>query len=325
MPIAHAAIEAPRFKGRRLRAMLWLSAAMARLGVAPTPAAALRKPANWRHSIKPAAWMTYPLPSGVTIEYSSIPGREGALPVKHFIPGQVRADRPAVLFIHGGGWCSGSYDSLDYLCANVGAALGVRVLGIDYRLAPEHPYPAALHDCQDALRWMSAHHGQLGSAHARVAVMGDSAGGNLTAALCLLARGQTPAITAQVLIYPALDATLQSPSMGFSVGGLTSKDLACVLEAYMAGADPHDPLVSPLLAPELAGLPPTLILTADGDHLRDDGVRYTARLSEAGVAVRHVNYAGMPHGFFSLARLCACAPEALDEVIRFLATEASRA
>jgi acetyl esterase len=242
------------------------------------------------------------------MQREAIDTADGPLDLKWFRKEALQA--PSILFIHGGGWVVGGVDSLDYLCANLCDRLNVGVVAVDYRLAPDHRFPSALEDCYAALVWLAAR------ARGPVLVVGDSAGGNLAGALCLLARERGgPAIAHQTLIYPALDATLESPSMALQQPGMNLADLAVALRLYIADHDPRDPLVSPIHARDHRGLPPAFIVTADCDLLRDDGARYAECLRAAGVAVRYVNYPDMPHGFLSQPKLCAGAPGALQDII----------
>ena len=258
--------------------------------------------------MKPASWMTYAPPASVQTKRESIATPDGPLELKWFRKDALQA--PSILFIHGGGWVVGGVDSLDYLCANLCDRLDVGVVAVDYRLAPDHRFPAGLEDCYAALAWMTAR------ARGPVAVVGDSAGGNLAGAVCLLARERGgPAVAHQTLIYPSLDATLESPSMAFRLPGMNLDDMAATLQHYLGDHDRRDPLVSPIHATDHRGLPPAFIVTADCDLLRDDGARYAECLRAAGVAVRYVNYPDMPHGFLSVPKLCSRAPGALEDIV----------
>jgi acetyl esterase len=230
--------------------------------------------------------------------------------VKRFVPRKADARTQQVLFIHGGGWTVGGVDALDYLCTNLCDGLNAVVTAVGYRLAPEHPFPAGLEDCEDAFDILAGQGLPL-------VIAGDSAGGNLTAALCLRKRGHA-AIRRQVLIYPALDLTLASPSLDPPRHGYSKRDFAKVVEAYLGSTAATDPFVSPLCAPDLRGLPPAIVVTADADPLRDDGIRYAERLREAGVPVRFENYVGMPHAFLSIASLCPAAPVCIDMLLQEL-------
>jgi len=297
----------PNF-GWKLRLLLRVQSWLQRLRVLPTADTYAQWPVARRKALKPAAWMTYPPPSSVQTKREAIATADGPLELKLFSKAGLHA--PRILFIHGGGWMLGGVDSLDYLCANLCDRLNVGVVAVDYRLAPEHRFPAALEDCYAALTWVAAR------APGPVVVVGDSAGGNLAAALCLLARDRGgPAIAHQTLIYPALDATMESPSMALQQPGMSRADAATVLQLYIGDHDPRDPLVSPIHAPDHRGLPPSFIVTADHDLLRDDGPRYAECLRAAGVPVRYVNYPDMPHGFLSQPKLCAGAPGALADIV----------
>lgn len=303
----------------RPRLMLGLSRALTKAGLLPTHEKAFRLPLAKRKAVQPARWMTGPMPSGVRTADREITGRGGPLLLRIYEPSAATGPRPLVLYMHGGGWVTGGLESVNHACAHLAAAAGAAVVSVDYRLAPESPYPAALDDSYDALCWVSDHAAEIHADAARIAVMGDSAGGNLAAALCLLARRRGgPSIAHQVLIYPGLDLTLTSQSMSLKGSDVGRETLEAVVRYYLGGADPRDPLVSPLFEPDLAGLPPALIITADFDVVRDDGRRYARRLAEAGVPVRYTNYVRTPHGFFYLPRLCRYAPQALAEIAQEL-------
>ncbi|HSW14455.1 MAG TPA: alpha/beta hydrolase [Solimonas sp.] len=292
----------------KLRWALRLMSLLARLGVLPTPEAVARWPAARRKALKSFGWMTYPSPTSVQTARETIASADGPLELKWFRTTATQA--PAILFIHGGGWVVGGVDSLDYLCANLCDRLGVAVVAVDYRLAPDHRFPAALEDCYDALSWIAAR------STGPVLVIGDSAGGNLAGALCLLARDRGgPAIAHQTLVYPSLDAAMESPSMSQPHPGMARADMALALQHYLGDHDRYDPLASPIHARDHRGLPPAFIVTAEHDLLRDDGPRYADCLRNAGVAVRYVNYPDMPHGFLSQPKLCPGAPGALADIV----------
>lgn len=299
----------PTVDGWRLRWLLKLTHLMTVLRLPGTNGRAFEMPMEQRVALKPAPWMLLPMPD-VTIERGTIVGRSGEIPVKRFLPRQSTAESPRILFIHGGGWAVGGVDALDYLCTNLCEALNAEVTAVGYRLAPEHPFPAGLDDCEDAVL-------ALAKDRSPIAVVGDSAGGNLTAAVCLRLRG-SGAIRKQVLIYPALDLTMQSPSLKPDRDGFTWRDMQRIIDAYRGAAQADEPMISPLLAPDLSGLPPALIVTANADPLRDDGLRYAQRLTEAGVPVRLENYLGMPHAFLSIASLCPAAPDAVRTIVEEL-------
>ena len=293
----------------RWRVLVGATTWLRKAGLVPGYEAATRWPVAKRKSVVPAPWMTFPPPATVQIARETIPSKGGPLELRWFR--KAAGQSPSILFIHGGGWVMGGADALDYLCANLCDRLNVGVVSVDYRLAPEHPYPAALEDCYDALTWVAAR------APGPVAVIGDSAGGNLCAALCLLARDRGgPAVAHQTIIYPSLDATLASPSM-ITHGnyGATREDLAMALQLYLGNHDRRDPLVSPIHAPDHRGLPPAFILTADCDLLRDDGPRYAECLRAAGVPVRYKNYLDAAHAFLSHPKLGYAGAESLQDIV----------
>lgn len=215
-------------------------------------------------------------------------------------PGEVG---PLLLFFHGGGWVICDLDTHDTVCRSLAAGTGATVLSVDYRRAPEDPFPAGLDDCYSATTWAVDHAAELAVDPRRVAVAGDSAGANLAAATTLLAcdRGG-PAIVHQTLIYPVLDHVFDTGSYGeFAEGyNITRAAMRWYWEQYLSGgASGSDPLVSPLRAPDLTGLPPALVVTAEYDPLRDEGEAYARRLDEAGVDARLLRAPGLFHGFFS--------------------------
>jgi acetyl esterase len=235
-----------------------------------------------------------------------LPGPTGALRARWYVPAEAEAEaeggRPGVfVYLHGGGWSLGDLDGFDRVCRALANASGAGVLSVDYRLAPEHPFPAAVQDAEAALRWVAAEaQGVLGADSDRLAIGGDSAGANLAAVVARRARDAAgPPLRAQVLVYPVTDLRMASASYSeFADNPLLDRARMEVhREEYLAGADPADPDASPLLAENLRGLPPALVVTAGHDVLRDDGASYAARLQEAGVSVTHVHYADMAHGF----------------------------
>ena len=225
---------------------------------------------------------------------------------------------PLLIYIHGGGWMYCGMDTPAWLTTRISVATGATVVSIDYRLAPEHPFPAALEDCWSALAWITEHASTLRADAGRLAVMGDSAGGNLAAALCLMARDRGgPSIRHQTLIYPALDLTLSSPSVDTEAhhGIIPRPQLEAVRAAYIGGADPTDWRISPLHAEDLGELPPTHIVVAEHDTLRDDGIRYAERLRAHDVPVRLGIYTGMAHGFLALSLTPTMRRQALADII----------
>ena len=255
---------------------------------------------------------------GVAVQNGTAAGEVGPRAVRVYRP-RAAADGPLPLVVnyHGGGWTVGTLDLADWLCSSVAASAGVVVVSVDYRLAPESRFPAAAEDCYAALVDLVGRAGELGVDPSRVAVMGDSAGGNLSAVVCLMARDRGgPRVTFQGLLYPATDLTLSSPSVEENAHApvLSRADCITFRDHYLGGQDPRHPYASPLHAPDLRGLPPALVQVAEHDPIRDDGLRYAAALRRAGVPVRLTTYVGMPHGFVSFPRLCRAAPQALAEL-----------
>ena len=235
----------------------------------------------------------------------SIPGPAGTIGARHYRPPAGGPPAPLAVFYHGGGWVFGDLDSHDSACRLICRDAGVHVLAINYRLAPEHPAPAAVDDAYAAYRWAREHAAELGADPRRVAVAGDSAGGNLTAVVCRLARDAgDPMPSLQWLIYPVTDQRGLARSRSLLGDGflLTKHDMDWFTDCYLAdsGLDRTDPLVSPLLANDLTGLPPALVITAGFDPLRDEGEQYAAKLREAGVPVDHRLMASMIHAFLNL-------------------------
>jgi len=298
--------------GWRLNLMFGLVDFFTFAGLIPPIAQVTRWPMKKRQAMKIGGPMIHPpLPSLVKITEEKVsPSNAEPFSVRIFTPAVADSSRPTVLFVHGGGWIAGGMTS----CANVAEGLGARVISVEYRLAPEFPFPAGLEDSYAALSWLAKNNSSANG----IAVMGDSAGGNLAAALCILSKQRGgPRIVHQTLIYPVLDATLQSDSMNSYTGsGLKRHEIVGMIAHYLQGKEsPENPLVSPLLAPDVSGLPPAFILTADSDPLRDEGKLYADKLSAAGIAVRYLNVLNVPHGFISLPKLCKPTAGAVTEII----------
>jgi acetyl esterase len=207
---------------------------------------------------------------------------------------------PLVAYLHGGGWALGTLDAFDPVCRALANASGALVASIGYRLAPEHPFPAAPEDARAAVRWLAVNAAELGADPARIGIAGDSAGGNLAAVTARRLRdeGSSP-LRFQALVYPACDSALNSPSYrsdGASFG-LSAESMKRYWELYLDGADGHHPDASPLQADEFSGLPPAYVLTVRDDVLRDDGEAYARALEAAGVPVTLSRYDGAVHGF----------------------------
>ena len=245
-----------------------------------------------------------------------IPGDGNDVPVRVYTPGDaVGGSAPLLLWLHGGGWVIGDLDTSDATARALANRSGAVTVSVDYRLAPEHPAPAALEDCLAALTWCVENAEVLGVDASRVAVGGDSAGGNLAACLCQRVRDEFgPDIDFQLLVYPVTDCTLSSPSIEENAEGyfLTKGTLEWFVAHYVGDGDLKAASVSPLYAESLAGLPPALVITAELDPLRDEGEAYASGLREAGVAVEHLRYDGQIHGFVGLAGVLDDGRHALD-------------
>ncbi|WP_049953979.1 alpha/beta hydrolase [Halostagnicola larsenii] len=249
-----------------------------------------------------------------SVEDRSIDGPDGAIPIRIYEPSEdPQSDRPLLLYFHGGGWVVGSIDTHDGSCRKLAAESGYPVVSVDYRLAPEHPFPAGLRDCYAALEWAEDATGDRDAAEAgdgiaadsdRIILAGDSAGGNLAAGTALLARDRGgPDIAAQLLIYPATGDATETESYEENAEGyfLTADEMAWFRGHYFADdIQQGNVYAAPRLAADLSGLPPATILTAGFDPLRDDGAAYADRLEADGVPVTYHNYDDMIHGFFGM-------------------------
>ena len=222
---------------------------------------------------------------------------------------------PVLAFFHGGGWCIGDLDTHDAACRQLAAEAGCAVLSVDYRLAPEHPFPAAVEDCFAALRFLAAEGSGLGLDPARIAVGGDSAGGNLAAVAAIQARDAGIALKGQVLIYPATDFSAVRPSHeDFAEGFLLTRDsMAWFGGNYLPESRHRDWHASPILAPDLTRLPPAIVIVGACDPLRDESRDYAEKLRQAGNEAAFHLYPGMIHGFFTMGGAIAAADRAIAQ------------
>jgi len=231
---------------------------------------------------------------------------------------------PALVYFHGGGWVIGNLETHDSLCRHIANAAGCVVLSVDYRLAPEHKFPAAVEDAFAATSWVAAEAETLRIDRERIAVGGDSAGGNLAAVVSLLARDRgAPRLSYQLLLYPPLDCGAAHPSHARFAEGylLTRPTLLWFYNHYLRDtADIDDWRASPLRAPDLAGVPPAFVLISGNDMLCDEGEAYARRLQECGVPVRLRQFPDQIHGFLTMGKIVRAAQPALDEVASALRT-----
>jgi acetyl esterase len=279
--------------------------------------------ARRRYSASTAAF-TPELPELEEVAERAIPGPRGPVALRLYRP---RAEAgggalPVLLFFHGGGWVFGDLDTHDGVCRWLAHEAHCLVASVDYRLAPEHKFPAGLEDCMAALAWIADNGGEVGGDPSRLAVGGDSAGGNLAAAVAQLARDRgRPPLVFQLLIYPATDFTADNESLKANGEGylLSKAAIDWTKSRYLSAAhEERDPRASPALAEELAGLPPALVMTAEYDPLRDEGRAYAEAMAAAGIEVRHLDYAGMIHGFVRMGAIVDRAGEAIRDAAEAL-------
>jgi acetyl esterase len=301
---------------RRLRAWGWLTRRMASVG-AMSEAEVIALQARRVPSNAVTRWLFGAVPPGVEVADRPVPGPAGDIPVRVYRPsGDGSAGRPLIVYFHGGGFVLGNLDLGDWICGTVAARVGAVVVSVEYRLAPAHRFPAAVEDCYAALEWLAKHAAELG-ATGPIGVMGESAGGNLAAVTCVIARERGgPQVSHQALIYPATDMTaVHKTTAGPSTPFLSDAEIAAYHRLYLGpDGDAAHPWASPLLADDHAGLPPALVQVGEHDPLRDGGMRYADALRAAGVPVRLTEYVGMPHGFVNFPGLSQAAHQALAEV-----------
>jgi acetyl esterase/lipase len=282
-------------------------------------------------------WPNLDLSAGVSTEAALLPGRSGPVAVRIYRPAGAKGPRPAVVYFHGGGFLGGSLKTVENPCRLLADRAGAVVVSVDYRLAPEHPFPAPVEDCWDAVKAVRAEAGSLGIDPGRIAVSGDSAGGNLAAACCLADRGEgTRLIAAQLLIYPVVD--LRTEDEGHLPWSEAEYDVRAhgnfiwpsilglknwapeIRQMYLGTQSAADPLASPVVHERYADFPPTFVATAEFDFLRVEGEEFARRIAGAGVPVRCVRYRGVDHAFFDKLGLFPQAADLVDEMAAFLAS-----
>ena len=260
-------------------------------------------------------------PELASVEPLTIPSPAGSIPARVYTPTRLRKVNglaPGLVFFHGGGWVIGDLDSHDVVCRKLADEGELMVVSVDYRLAPEHKFPAAVDDAIASTKWIAENAKQFGIDASRLMVGGDSAGGNLAAVVAISARDDNgPDIAGQLLIYPAIHFAMTHPSHKEPETSilLTHSVIRWFSDHYLNGAaDVHDWRASPARAGTLIGLPPAYVLTAGADPLRDEGDEYARRLKEAGVAVTHRTFPGQFHGFFTMGKLLQQANVAAGEI-----------
>jgi acetyl esterase len=274
-------------------------------------------PAEARESMKSRTAALGPVEDVAAVADHRVPVAGGEIALRLYSPGGP-GPHQALVFYHGGGWVIGDLDTHDGICRSLANAARCAVASVDYRMAPEHRYPVAAEDSYAGFQWVLGHAARLGIDPRRVAVGGDSAGGNLAAVVSLMARDRkAPAPIFQALVYPVTDCNLDTPSYRENATGyiLTREGMRWFFGHYLAREEQgREPYASPLRATSLAGLPPALVQTAEYDPLRDEGEAYAARLRDAGVPVTVTRYPGVFHGFLRMTNILDKARAARDEI-----------
>lgn len=289
---------------RKVRAILSLMGLMSKLRILPTSEKALQMPMAKRLALASPPFLLGKAPDVPTRDENLTTRDGGSIRLRVYEP--VGASAP-VLYAHGGGFVAGGIAASDHICRRLAVDSGAIVVSVEYRLAPDYPYPVPINDVEDALEWLLTQHWN----DQAITVAGDSAGGNLAASLALRARARGLSLAGQVLLYPALDLTVSGdPIVSYDGLGLSHADMVLCATTYLAGADPLNPDASPVHEPNLSGLPPTFVLTLEHDPLRGEGTHYANRLREAGVDVAHLDVPGHVHGSLSVPRLY----EGIDDI-----------
>ncbi|MCM2532236.1 alpha/beta hydrolase [Neobacillus pocheonensis] len=252
------------------------------------------------------------------VENRTVPGPANDIPVRIYYPKEIQSNHPALVFYHGGGWVIGDIGSHDNICRALTNLADCVTISVDYRLAPEHKFPAAVEDSYAVIQYVYDHAGDFQVDRTRIAVGGDSAGGNLAAVVANLAKDKNAStICFQLLIYPSTNlgggptTSMLENSEGYF---LTKGNMEWFRDCYLNGEeDKQNPLVSPALYEDFKGLPPALVITAEYDPLRDEGEEYAKKLADAGVEVESVRYNGVIHGFVSMAAVIGKGQEALEK------------
>jgi acetyl esterase len=279
------------------------------------------RPIKEQRALYEEFWRRYhaPRPEGVEAADFNVLGLSGHVPVRLYVPAKASSPAPVIVYCHGGAWMFGGLDSHDLPCARLAHYSEAAVLAVDYRLAPEHKYPAALQDAWDALNWVVEQGQERNLDPRRVAVAGDSAGGALSAGMALMARDTgAPRLRAQGLIYPALRAS--RPAIDADSPGLDEAAVSAALSAYLSSpGDAQDPYAMPLMARDFSRLPPAVICAAELDVVLPDALEYAAALESAGVPQRLIVAHGLPHSFLRALHFCGAAERAFVDFARAMA------
>ena len=267
-------------------------------------------------------------PTNLDISEKIIPAPFVDIPIRIYRPqGTLEQLMPALIYFHGGGWCIGDLESHDHVCRWLASHSGCVVISVDYRVGPEHKFPAAVEDAYMASEWIATHAKELKLDVNRIGIGGDSAGGNLSAVVTLLAKEQGgPQFCCQLLIYPATDMLMRFPSHALCGDGyrLTRTSIAWFINGYLRnGEDMYDQRASPLMAESHADLPPAFIMTAAFDPLKDEGEAYATKLKESGVEVKYHCYEGMVHGFIAMPGAVDMAKTALLDAAGYIKQQLS--
>jgi acetyl esterase len=278
-----------------------------------------RSPAEARRGVDEGAIIVdAPAPLDVDSRDMTSPGSGWAIPLRRYEPHDLPAPSPGLVYFHGGGWVAGSVESHDRFCRRLAAMARCRIVSVDYRLAPEHPFPTAVEDARAAFAWVAENSPSLGIDPAHLGIGGDSAGGNLATVVARHARGESIAPVMQLLIYPAVDATLSSPSCRtFAKGFILSRESMDWYLAHYTGGTAvakQNPDLSPFFAEDLAGMAPAFVYTAGFDPLRDEARAYVDRLRAAGVAVEYCCFGDLVHGFAVMTGICRAAMSAVERI-----------
>lgn len=301
---------------RRVRALAAAHALLTKAHVLPDSTRLVRMPVEKRLALGPSRSLVGPVPA-VDAEDRLVTTRDGAsIRVRLYLPSGA-TDQP-LLYLHGGGFVAGGIVACDHICRRLAHESGAVVASVEYRLAPEHRFPGPLHDCLDAADWFLGLADEFGLDVTRLVVGGDSAGGNLAAAIAVVFRDTGRPLAGQLLIYPAIDLSLSLPGVHHYRGiGLSEADLRACATAYLGDQDPTDPYASPWYA-EPTGLARAFVLTVRHDVLGHEGIAYAEKLLTAGVPVEHVDLEDHTHGSLSLPKLFGGVDELYAQMSRFV-------